>query len=497
MAYTYQEFLNAANSSGVMDKFSQQDLTVAQKNPEYGLSMVSLMKDVSGATTAEQRLLATEAANQLRKNYGVSGGGGGSNGYKISGVPGTQSSQYPSGGKYQGQIQQLLGQIGNYGSFQYGNQGQIDQTMDRINNYGPFQYGNQGQIDQTMDKINHYGPYQYGNETLYQQMLNNVANPEAFSYDYTKDPSFSAYKKAYLREGDRAAANALAQASAASGGQVSSYAAQAAQQANNYYAGQVADMIPTLEQNAYQRYLNDLANQMNGLSAMQSDRNFDYQKYLNDFANLNTVLQNLNADRNFQYQNHQDGFANLNTVLQNLNAERNFAYDGWLNEYNMLLNNLNAVQSQDATDYQRYLDQESLRLQQEETAYNRRLQEEQLAYDRALDQYKILGYITPEMSTVLGIPATVLEEPVAQVPYVEPTDPLDDPNDADDTDADLSWLLGMYPGGVISDAVVWDNLVGTYGAEALAAAGLYLKQEKSKANGGGGKPGMTMSSLTM
>lgn len=243
MAYTYDDFLSAAKTAGMVDRFSQNDLLTAQKNPEYGISMLGLLQDIDGAGTDEQRLIATEAANQMRKNYGV----------------------YNTGDKAAG-----YGYASSYGSA-------IEDLMGKINNYG------------------------------------------SFDYDPQKDAIYSAYKKQYLREGDRAGANAMAQAAAASGGVPSSYAVTAGQQAGNYYAGQLADMIPTLEQNAYQRYIQD---------------------------------------------------------------------------FGMLQDKLGTYQQQDATDYQRYLD-----------AYNKQLQAEQTEYDRAMTLYKMLGYATPEVAEILGIPA--------------------------------------------------------------------------------------------
>lgn len=307
MAYTYDDFVKAANQAGVMDRFSQSDLATAQKNPEYGLSMVGLMQDISKATTAEQRLLATEAANQMRKNYGVYGTG------KVG-------ADYSYASSYGSTIDDLMGQIKDYGSFDYASQ------------------------------------------DAYQQLLDSVANPTPFSYDYSEDPSYSAFKKAYLREGDRASANALAQASAASGGRASSYAVTAANQAGNYYAGQLGDMIPTLEQNAYSRYLSDFNNRLSGLSALQSDRSFDYEK--------------------------------------------------WMNEYNMLQNSLGNHQAKDATDYQRYLDayEQLYRAEQDKVAqaqqlYENRQAAKQLEYENALALYRAMGYATPEVAKILGISA--------------------------------------------------------------------------------------------
>ncbi len=76
MAYTYEQFESAASKAGLLNKFNKQDLIIAQSNPEYGISMLQLMKNRSVAKTAEQKVLADEAARQLRQTYGgyISGG---------------------------------------------------------------------------------------------------------------------------------------------------------------------------------------------------------------------------------------------------------------------------------------------------------------------------------------------------------------------------------------------------------------------------------------
>lgn len=78
-----------------------------------------------------------------------------------------------------------------------------------------------------------------------------AANPGQFYYDYENDPVWQAYKKEYLREGDRASEQTLGQTAAMTGGIPSSYAETAAQQANNYYAGKLADKIPELYSDAF------------------------------------------------------------------------------------------------------------------------------------------------------------------------------------------------------------------------------------------------------
>lgn len=435
MAYTYDNFVSAANAAGLMNQFSEQDLQIAQRNPEFGLSLLSLLKDNSNATTAEQQLLATEAANQLRKSYGVYNTGTLGTDSAYAGSYGTQINdlmdQIKNYGSFdyanQDEYQKLLDQVSGYGSFNYSGESAYKDAMDKVSNYGSYSYDNQGEYQKLLEQITSYGPFNYANQSSYQQLLDSIVNQTPFSYDLQSDPSWGSYKKAYMREGDRASANALAQASAASGGRASSYAMTAAQQAGNYYAGQLADIIPTLEQNAYSRYLSDFNNRLsslgamesdrafgyqayldkfnqlqNGLGALESDRAFDYQNWMNEYNMLQNDLNNIASDRNFDYQAYLDKFAQLQSGLGALQSDRDFDYENWMNGYNMLQNSLGNYQNQDATDYQRYLDALNFQRQQEQAQQAQKQQE----FQNAMALYQSTGHVTPELAAILGIPAT-------------------------------------------------------------------------------------------
>lgn len=291
MAYTYDDFIKAATDAGLAGSFEQSDLELAQKFPEFGLSLVSLKRDLNNAQTNEQRLLATEAANQLRKNYGSFGVGTGS------------EKTYAS----------------SFGS----------------------------QINQTMDDIANYGPFEYSKAEDYQGLLDRLINREAFSFDPTTDPIYSSYKKAYNREGDRAAANALAAAAAATGGRASSYANVAAQQAGNYYAAKLADMIPELRSQALTEYNNDYSQLLSDISAMSGDRQSEFNVY-------------------------QDRLNQLQQSLANL-------------------------QAQDQTDYARYLDEINAEYQRERDRVN----DEQTQFENALTLYQTTGQITGPLTNLL------------------------------------------------------------------------------------------------
>lgn len=280
MAYTYDDFVKAANQSGLMGQFSQDDLNLAQKYPEFGLSVLSLKKDYNNATTAEQRLLANQAANELRKSYGNYSGGADGGSFRLE-------------SKLNRRADDLLDQIGSFGSFSY------DEAPTYENTFAQQQ----------------------------KDLLDRILNREDFSWSKETDPQWSSYKKSYLREGDRATANALAKASAASGGRPSSYAVNAATQAGDYYATKLNDVIPTLYQQAYERYLDEYNMKLKDLNAVNQQEQLDYAKYLDRLGQFNT-------DRGFAYQNYAD-------------------------DYDRLRSQLADVQGQDQIDYARYLDEAS------------------------------------------------------------------------------------------------------------------------------------------
>lgn len=280
MAYTYDDFVKAANQSGLMGQFSQDDLNLAQKYPEFGLSVLSLKKDYNNAATAEQRLLANQAANELRKSYGNYSGGADGGSFRLESKLNRRSDD-------------LLDQLGSFGSFSY------DEAPTYENTFAQQQ----------------------------KDLLDRILNREDFSWSKETDPQWSSYKKSYLREGDRATANALAQASAASGGRPSSHAVNAATQAGDYYATKLNDVIPTLYQQAYERYLDEYNMKLKDLNTVNQQEQLDYAKYLDRLGQFNT-------DRGFAYQNYAD-------------------------DYDRLRSQLADVQGQDQIDYARYLDEAS------------------------------------------------------------------------------------------------------------------------------------------
>lgn len=292
MAYTYDDFVKAANQSGLMGQFSQDDLNLAQKYPEFGLSVLSLKKDYNNAATAEQRLLANQAANELRKSYGNYSGGADGGSFRLE-------------SKLNRRADDLLDQIGSFGSFSY---------------------------DEAPTYENAFAQQQ-------KDLLDRILNREDFSWSKETDPQWSSYKKSYLREGDRATANALAQASAASGGRPSSYAVNAATQAGDYYATKLNDVIPTLYQQAYERYLDEYNMKLKDLNAVNQQEQLDYAKYLDRLGQFNT-------DRGFAYQNYADDYDRLRSQLADVQGQDQIDYARYLDEVSRQQTAQNSIRSQ-------------------------------------------------------------------------------------------------------------------------------------------------------
>ena len=292
--YSYDDFKKALDESGLGASFSDADLRLATVNPDAGMSILNSKIGYNGATSDAQRQQYNQQAEDVRRQYGGYTGGVDGSLYQLepmspSGYQQTEAPSYQN--NYNGQMQSLLNKQLTYGSFN-------DNTTKPV-----YQNRYDGQI---------------------QEALGKVTNPDPFSYNPETDPSYASYAKAYRREGERATADAMGQAAAASGGLPSSYAMTAAQQAGNYYAAQMADKIPELEQMAYARYQNEYAMRQAALDALMGAEAADYAKYQTDLG---------------QY-----------------NADRDFGYQVYMNEYNRILNDLATVRDMESTDYGRHLD---------------------------------------------------------------------------------------------------------------------------------------------
>ncbi len=313
--FTYDQAIAKAQSAGVWDSMSEADKKLMATNPDAGMTIVQAKIDYANATTPEARALANQRAESVRASFGeYTGGGDGAGYYKTQLSPNSfdyaGAPTYTPDSQYESAIRDQYNQMVNYGDYNYG---QAAPTWE-------------SRYDETK-----------------QQLLQDILNREEFSYNPETDQLTQNYQKMYAREGQRAQANALAEAAAMSGGMPSTYAQTAAGQAGDYFNAQMMDKMLELEQLAYNKYLNAENMKLNDLDVVQGQEDSDYGKYL-------TQLQQFNYDRDFDYQAYMDKYnrlmANVQTgsglqeqkfneylaALDQYNTDRNFAYGQLLDE---------------------------------------------------------------------------------------------------------------------------------------------------------------------
>ena len=282
----YQTWKDWATAAGVIDQFSAQQLALAEADDDYGWATTSNKVGYGNATTPEQRAMYHAQQTELNRTKGFTGG--------------TDGSLYDPSPTQQAQ----------------------NSAKDAVTSFGTFDYSKAPDYQGVLDKVINYGP---------------------FSYDYKTDPSYQAYAKQYAREGRRASEDTMGQYAAMTGGRPSTAAMTASQQAGNYYASQMADKIPELYQQAYQRYLQEYQRQLSALDALNTDRNFEYGVYGDQYSRL-LDQYNLAAGEN------ADALARVEKAEQTAydrgQAEDETAYQRQQDEYKRQLDEAKLIASQ-------------------------------------------------------------------------------------------------------------------------------------------------------
>lgn len=119
------------------------------------------------------------------------------------------------------------------------------------------------------------------------QVISNIEGSQWEGWDANSDPSMQAYRKQYLREADRTAEDVLGQYAQNTGGIAGSQAIAAASQASDYYKSQLSDKVPELYENAYSRYLNEVAQQQDLASLLMNAESQNQSQY---YQNINYAL---------------------------------------------------------------------------------------------------------------------------------------------------------------------------------------------------------------
>lgn len=157
--------------------------------------------------------------------------------------------------------------------------------------------------------------YQEQLQSLYDQI---VSGP-GFSYNVNEDALFAQYADQYQRGGILAMQDAMGQAAALAAGYGSSYGQSVGQQAYQQHMAQLANVIPTLEGKAYDRYRQGREDQLEQYALVWQQADDAYNKYLDQLQQQWQELEyqqgreDLNWEREQAQQ--QDAYNKLTALL--------------------------------------------------------------------------------------------------------------------------------------------------------------------------------------
>lgn len=196
-------------------------------------------------------------------------------------------------------------------------------------------------------------PGQYNSpwSTQLNETLDKILNREKFSYDFNGDAFYQQYKDKFTQQARMASEDAVARASAMTGGYGNSYAATTGAQAFNEQMGQLNDIIPELYQMAYDKYAREGQDLKDAYSLLAAREAEAYGKYRDEKADYLTERDYLTGrlesekaddynrfvdDRNFGYGQYVD--------------DRNFGYGAnrdtvadkkWQSEFDLAVDQYN------------------------------------------------------------------------------------------------------------------------------------------------------------
>ena len=234
MAKTFDELMKQYGHT----KIGAADMALGRDNPGALETILKERQNWANATTQEEKTAAHNRADNMRIAYGKYSGG-------ADGMKGKYSPTYvkPSGAAENSNVDALFNKFN-----------------EAYKNPAPT-----------------WTP-RY--EAEIQGILSDISNRKGFSYDMNEDKMYQQYRDQYIREGQRAMKDTAAQTAALTGGYGSTYGAIAAQQGYDNYLAGLNDRVPQLEQMAYGRYTDELADKYNQLGAYQTEENRLYGQYM-------------------------------------------------------------------------------------------------------------------------------------------------------------------------------------------------------------------------
>ena len=210
------------------------------------------------------------------------------------------------------------------------------------------------------------GAYNSAYQNDLRGLYDRVMNREKFTYDLNGDALYNQYKQQYQQMGRQAMMDTMGQAATLTGGYGNSYANTAGNQAYQAYLSKVWDIVPQLQQQAFERYTQEGNDLNNRLNLVQNLENADYNRYRDSVSDWNTERSYANDDYwNQRNQDYQDYMNMLNYWNQQAQQENQSYYNQLNNDLNQ--KNFDLNQKNFELDQQKY--QASVSQYEQDLAY--------------------------------------------------------------------------------------------------------------------------------
>ena len=154
------------------------------------------------------------------------------------------------------------------------------------------------------------GAYQSQWQGQLNDVLGQIQNRPGFQYDVNSDALYQQVAQNYLQQGKQAMMDTMGQAASLTGGYGNSYALTAGQQQYNNHLLGLAEMVPQFQQMALQQYQmegDDLLNQYNLMMQQEESAYGRYQDDLNRYyAELDRLQNAYDNERDYDYGRFAD-----------------------------------------------------------------------------------------------------------------------------------------------------------------------------------------------
>ena len=154
------------------------------------------------------------------------------------------------------------------------------------------------------------GEYQSQWQGQLNDVLGQIQNRDKFQYDINADALYQQAAQRYIQQGQQAMMDTMGQAAALTGGYGNSYAQTAGQQTYQNYLLGLTDMIPQFQQMAMQKYQMEGDDLLNRYSLLAQQEESAYGRY-NDmlsqyYAELDRLQGIYDSERDYDYSRFAD-----------------------------------------------------------------------------------------------------------------------------------------------------------------------------------------------